>query len=412
MDTDASSWRRCVRLLQSRRRHRACFDVLLLALVGLAIWGLGEAASSLPPVNERVHYRRSRTSRAHGHAAARASNNQTESHRSEMARRSRERLHRVDQGACVDLAGSKQPRLEVQRQVARATAVQPASAAATSAAFIRGCDSALWHEADARAYFQSNWHPGAPTGVSCADLRRVGRTFDGGKMVCFPLELAACRVVSVGSNMEMSFERELLAHAPDCEVDIYDGTLTTTQAAETQRELDVLAPRGNARFFHHMFSNTTWQQYANAPGGLTLLKMDCDGCEWDALPAFVDNVCTAQLVVEVHGCMGEASIDEMFEMYSPPEDDGSTPTVVVDQLLTAPTSQAIAVNKTHTLMKRLERSGFRIFYAEPNVQNSDGTCVEYSLVRNATAGHSANACEKARDGPPRNYPELMSWPRS
>ena len=179
----------------------------------------------------------------------------------------------------------------------------------------------------------------------------------------------------------------ILAHAPDCEVDVYDGTLNTSQAAEVQRELDELAPGGNARFLRQMFTKTTWQRYANVTGGVGLMKMDCDGCEWEALPAFVENVLTAQVVVEVHGCLesskpnsGEADlIADLGNAYT----QGLGGLRPASQYLTTPTRYAIAVNRTHALMQRLEHEGFRIFFAEPNVQNSDGTCVEYSLLRRA-----------------------------
>ena len=397
-------WRHCAQHLSRRRRH----VLLLVGLVGLVVWGLYTSVRSLPTVPSRVPQRSRRRRASHvqqsGDAATHAPRNEyllrgvthsvydgSETTKQHFA----ERRSRIDQGACVDLNGTKQPRLEVVRRVAEASLAHPASASAASAAFITACGSVLWHEADARAYIQSNWHAGAPTGTSCADLRRVGRNFDGGKMVCFPL--VPCRVVSVGSNMELSFERSILEHAPDCEVDVYDGTLNTSQAAEVQRELDEIAPGGNARFLRQMFTKTTWQRYETVTEGVALLKMDCDGCEWEALPAFVDNVLTAQLVVEVHGCLEssnpnteEADLGHEYTQGSGlPRGLGhelgtdhslGTPQPA-SRYLTTPTSHAIAVNRTHALMQRLEEAGFRIFFAEPNVQYSDGTCVEYSLLR-------------------------------
>ena len=81
-----------------------------------------------------------------------------------------------------------------------------------------------------RAYLQSLWHPGAPGGSSCAELKRLGPPGDGGKILCAPAKLLAqssseCHVLSVGSNGDATFEESIHAIAPSCRIDTFDGTL-------------------------------------------------------------------------------------------------------------------------------------------------------------------------------------------
>ena len=79
-----------------------------------------------------------------------------------------------------------------------------------------------------------------------------------------------------------------------------------------------------------------------------------EGCEFEALPPLVQNVCIDQLLVEVHGC----------------EDKRQPKT-------SKPFGRLMRV---HQLMKQLDGM-YRIFHSEPNVVYSDGTCIEYSFIR-------------------------------
>ena len=153
-------------------------------------------------------------------------------------------------------------------------------------------------EQDARGYFQLAFRPGKPAGGSCGDLTRVGSPSDGGKMLCDVGRLsargAACTVVSVGSNGESSFERAVHALAPACALHTLDGTLTGSRAALAS----ALPPY--VRFEAVNFGPTTWRAFAGRT--VDVLKLDCEGCEYDSLPPWVSRVCTDQIVLELHAC--------------------------------------------------------------------------------------------------------------
>lgn len=207
-----------------------------------------------------------------------------------------------------------------------------------------------------RDYLQTHWHAGGPTGTSCGRLERLGGSGDGGKAVCAVAGLMEppCVVVSIGSNGDASFEREVLAKGPSCTVYTFDGTLTGQRAHLRHR-----LPLDDARFHfiaENMDSNHTSASLARR--GITrisLLKVDCEGCEDTALLPLLRAVHVEQLLLEVHGCIWAERVGE-----------------------------AAALTKVDTLMNGLLREHrMRVFHAEPNILWSDGTCSEYSFMRSS-----------------------------
>lgn len=210
-----------------------------------------------------------------------------------------------------------------------------------------------------RAYFYSYWHPGKPHGIGCTDLEHLGS--DGGnagKAVCAPQKLldaaSPCQVISVGSDGDAAFEMDVHARAPHCNIDTFDGTLTGPYRAALRKRLPEYV-----RFHAENWGLHSWRRFANLTGGVALLKIDCESCELDALPAFLANVDTRQVVVETHGCQ-----------LSKRASSGAAHTHTLD-----------AVDKYHAFMTRLWDLGFRIFAREDNILWSDGTCIEFSLMR-------------------------------
>ena len=204
-----------------------------------------------------------------------------------------------------------------------------------------------------KAYVQSAWHPGRPGGHSCPSLTRLGKRGDGGKMVCLEVMLAspACRVISVGSQGDTSFERDVFRLRPSCRVDTWDGTIVEHAKSKRLRTMRSSLAPGAFKIVRRNFGNLSWQSYVNESAPVDMLKIDCERCEFDAVPAFVDHICTDQIVVEVHGC----------------------------SLQRAPTHTQVRM--VHKLMTHLDHRGFRVFASEPNIAASDGTCIEYSLLR-------------------------------
>ena len=157
--------------------------------------------------------------------------------------------------------------------------------------------SSCWTAHDANHYYNATWLPTARLGgSSCGTMTRFGPAFgprgDGGKTICEAQRLFSrpgCLVVSVGLNADTRFESALHAAHSGCDIIGMDHTL------DAQKE--ALLPQF-MRYLPRKFTNKTWTNYAGR--SVRLLKLDCDGCEFFTLPSWVANVCTDQVVVEVH----------------------------------------------------------------------------------------------------------------
>lgn len=197
--------------------------------------------------------------------------------------------------------------------------------------------------------------------MGCAELSRIGLVGDGGKTVCDlrRLLLAAqpCHVISIGSNGEPSFEIAVHGVAPHCVIDTFDGTLNGTREGLRSNLPSYI------NFIPMNVDGNTWRRYDRAMGSIapsrgggmhhiSLLKMDCEGCEFDALPPFLDNLCIDQILLEIHICrQGSGGL-----------------------------RMARRLQQAHRLMMRLDTQ-YRIFNVEPNIAYGDGLCIEYSFMR-------------------------------
>lgn len=261
------------------------------------------------------------------------------------------------------LAGGACNPLKYEPAIEAAVYSAAGNGSAAAIAFMNACaPNSRWTTFDVKKYFQNNWHAGAPAGASCLNLRRLGLYGDGGKGVCDIEKLLSqepCHVVSVGSNGESSFERAIHALAPDCRIDTHDGTLVGHR-----RKLRDNLP-SFVEFYPENVNNETWRLYSNgATGHISLLKMDCEGCEFHSLPPLVQNVCVDQVLVEVHGC-------------------GSTRDLKPRMML------------VHELMLRLDEE-YLIFYVEPNLAYGDGACIEYSFMRRKPCTNSLSGKIRTR----------------
>jgi len=175
------------------------------------------------------------------------------------------------------------------------------------------------------------------TASNCQNLTRLGHRGDGGKVACLDgrpaLEAAVhdCLVISVGSNGDYSFEASVHKLNPRCHIDTWDGTLDAAKAA---------AAPPYVRLVRSNFDSNSWQRYKLKPR-VAALKMDCEGCEYDALLPLVRNTCVDLLLIELHDTAGA----------------------------TAAISLLLELNKTFTL-----------YYAEANPACKGG-CNEYALRR-------------------------------
>ena len=227
------------------------------------------------------------------------------------------------------------------------------------------------HGSKRREFWQGHWHPGMRGGCDCARARRIGPDGDGGKMVCVdavPAPPEACLVVSVGVGglpgqpPDFRFETALHARFPHCEIETWDGT-------NFGRGSITNAP-SFVRFRAENFSPRSFERYVGRR--VDILKIDCEGCEFDCLPPFVARVLTRQVLVEVHSAL---LIQGEFFGHRP-----------------------------HWLMKHLNETAYGLFYREPNIFPADGTNIEFALLRRREAPFQENATRPDADGRARRAP--------
>ena len=165
---------------------------------------------------------------------------------------------------------------------------------------------------------------------SCGDEERVPQQVgDGPKWVCGAAALhRPCTVLSLGSNLDDSFERAMHARA-DCRAHIVDPTLDMYRHRETPEQFAVRlaaygatlnasvgvgnpnstgmvsGPNGRSSFRLVSLSQLLQHQYGPPPWHLTALKMDIEGHERGVLPE-VFSLCAEgklqidQMNVELH----------------------------------------------------------------------------------------------------------------
>lgn len=248
-------------------------------------------------------------------------------------------IQRVNAGSC---------QIPAVTQALAASAERDASnASAHSSAFISACTQGRWNLNDALKYHQACWHPGGPTGASCSDMQILGGYLEGGRTVCHATKLFSarpCRVVSVGSNGEASFESAVLAMAPHCIIDVMDGTMTGERASLV-KNLPSAVNFMPVNFDTHSAIRLNYSH-------VQALKIDCEACEYETLIPWVRYTCTDQIYLELHtyGCS------------------------------TRPTSTCFeSIMKVHQLMSELEPM-YAIYYKEPNVAYG-AVHNEFALIR-------------------------------
>jgi hypothetical protein len=209
------------------------------------------------------------------------------------------------------------------------------NASAIAEAFLAGCagpgSTTAWTADDADGYFNATWLPGSREGgADCSHMTRFGpdwapcavrevavhslrgnpkgncvnrhgdeRKFaslgDGGKTICEAdrlLKPEGCVVVSVGINANTEFEEALHRDYPRCRIVGYDGTLNAEKLARASKRVPFL------ELHQQNFGAALAKNYSTTP--VRLLKIDCDGCEFGSLPAWIRTACTDQIIVEVH----------------------------------------------------------------------------------------------------------------
>ena len=191
---------------------------------------------------------------------------------------------------------------------------------------------------NARHYYQTMWHS---DDIQCKFLKRIGGRGDGGKYLCMDSLRDPINVLSVGSQGDFSFEIELHSFYPNASIVTMDGTVSSTVALRAPSYVEFVRSNFNA--------NT------RVNGRLDILKIDCEGCELHALLPFLKNTCVEQVLIETHACLQ-------------------------------------SLEKHDALMRKLNHT-YGVFSKEPNIEFSDGTCVEFGLLRREQCKRRINDSE-------------------
>lgn len=144
---------------------------------------------------------------------------------------------------------------------------------------------------------RSRWWPRVSL-PGCSNVTRLGAAEDGGKSVCRAADMLGmrpCHVVSVGSNGDATFENAVHNFAPHCRVSTWDGTLVGKRARLASRLPTWLT------FLPMNWNASSWMHYRKeGTDVVSLLKVDCEGCEATELAPWLEHVCAEQIVLELH----------------------------------------------------------------------------------------------------------------
>ena len=207
-------------------------------------------------------------------------------------------------------------------------------------------------------------------GLACKRMVRLGGyglsgVSDGSKVLCMDEEVGPladdCVVVSVGSNGDFTFEEAIRRTLPHCTVHVFDGTMKGRPGFAGPPSW--LAPT----FHYENFGALSYRKPALARNHLAVLKMDCEGCEYDALLPVVRSSCAGILLVEMHE--GSSSSGQMARLLK-------------------------ALNETHAL-----------YYAEPNPAAPG--CIEFALTRRR--GSRAACNQRVRHPPIRHHMKMPAY---
>lgn len=188
-------------------------------------------------------------------------------------------------------------------------------------------------------WFQWFWEPC----VDCSKRRRFGKPGDGGKWVCLDKPFKEDSfMISVGSNNEFSYEMALINKFDLNEIEVYDHTsFPPTESAGKKYD--------RIKFYGEKMTNEKLENIIsrdNFKKKIAILKVDCEGCELELFtPKILEqlHVMGTQLLIEVHW-------------------------------------MTLKQNGIVTLWERMANAGYGPFSKEPNIENSDGSCVEYSFL--------------------------------
>jgi hypothetical protein len=205
------------------------------------------------------------------------------------------------------------------------------------------------------AWYQTNYEPD----FSCQFEQRIGGNGngDGPKWVCDPhrITLKQCLVYSIGSNGDFQFEVGIASLKKDCEIHIFDFDDYEKEMNQAMLLYNVTNLHFHQWGLSHDSKTEDGHVYKSLKQSMEdlghssrhkidIFKIDCEGCEWETVDDWMDPSLPRlqQILVEIHR--------------SPP---------------------------THVLhfFNTLRQHGYAIFHKEPNIQHSQGNCLEYGFLK-------------------------------
>eukprot|EP01069_Polyplicarium_translucidae_P011003 Polyplicarium_translucidae@DN3416_c0_g1_i1.p1 len=149
--------------------------------------------------------------------------------------------------------------------------------------------------------------------IACQLSRRVGGAVDGGKWICDPFTLLKedCLIYSFGSNDDWTFEKELLAIQPHCEIHTFDHTVDTITSKPTNvtyhrlglgaADRRTTSPSMPLKSLPNIIRSLKHERRR-----IDILKVDIEGAEFEALTPLLASERWAllppvrQISIEVH----------------------------------------------------------------------------------------------------------------
>lgn len=192
---------------------------------------------------------------------------------------------------------------------------------------------------EGKKFYQENWEPT----WSCGYEKRIGKIGDGGKWVCeayLIAEATNCNVISIGSANDWSFENAIHELNPKCKIFTFDHTITPKDKPDfVQFHALGLGPtvQGNIGTMNYLLQTAGLSDKV-----VDILKIDCEGCEWQIYHEFFSGF-IRQILIELHGVGPMHRSNEFF--------------------------------------KAMDKNGYVIFHKEPNTLGCSGDCIEYAFLK-------------------------------
>lgn len=183
----------------------------------------------------------------------------------------------------------------------------------------------------------------------------VAPSYLGPKFVCGVEVLAKmtnnCLVYSVGSNNDIRFERAVNTYINGCEIHTFDPTMIDTPFVggkyATFHPWGLGTDGGKEEI---MSFETVMKKLGHTNRTIDILKIDCEGCEWAAMPPLFELIASGgakvnQVLIELH--QGQTNFTAHLNQF----------------------------------FQAADKAKLRIFHKERNQWGCDGfRCVEYALV--------------------------------